>query len=205
LKLLTATEWAGVAFTVALMMTMEAGFKLFNKVCKRQKKIKKHQDGSDDDVLSCQDETGSRDSSTVDIESDSNEESHDDNNVSVDDIYVDNVICEFDAQNQLYVFDMILSLHGTSLDHHIYREQRKGTKSFMEVFVVCLMKSKSIPCKESNGWKLQKFHDMLHILRDMKMFGSSQNWDASPGEHILLILLSNQQKRHSSFIDQVAQ
>ncbi len=28
-----------------------------------------------------------------------------------------------------------------------------------------------------------KFHDMLHIARDMQMFGCPQNWDASPGEH----------------------
>jgi len=41
LKLLTATECAGVAFMVALMMTMEAGYKLFNKACKRWEKNRK--------------------------------------------------------------------------------------------------------------------------------------------------------------------
>jgi len=42
-------------------------------------------------------------------------------------------------------------------------------------------------CNESNGWKLQKFHDMLHISRDMKMFGCPPNWDAtSPREHNLI-------------------
>jgi len=42
LKLLTATEWAGVAFMVALMMTTEAGYKLFNKICKRTEKNRKN-------------------------------------------------------------------------------------------------------------------------------------------------------------------
>jgi len=42
---------------------------------------------------------------------------------------------------------------------------------------------KYIPSNESNGQKLQKFHAMLHILREMKMFGCPQNWDASPNEH----------------------
>jgi len=45
---------------------------------------------------------------------------------------------------------------------------------------------KYISCNVSNGWKLQKFHDMLHISRDMKMFGCPQNWDTSPGVHNLI-------------------
>ncbi len=45
---------------------------------------------------------------------------------------------------------------------------------------------KHIPHTKSNGWKLQKFHDMLHISINMQMFGCPQNWDASPGEHNLI-------------------
>jgi len=36
LKLLTASEWAGMALTVALIMRTEEGLKLFTKVCKRR-------------------------------------------------------------------------------------------------------------------------------------------------------------------------
>ena len=42
LKLLTATEWASVAFTVALMMTTQDGYKLFNKVSKRWEKNRRN-------------------------------------------------------------------------------------------------------------------------------------------------------------------
>jgi len=81
LKLLMATEWAGDAFMVAVMMTMEARFKLFIKVCKRWEKNSKKNVEGEDDVLSCLDETGSNNSSgLVDTGSDSNEESHDDEN-----------------------------------------------------------------------------------------------------------------------------
>ena len=56
---------------------------------------------------------------------------------------------------------------------------------------------------------MQKFHDMLHISRDMQMFGCPQNWDASPGEHNLIDFAKHPahraQKRHSCFMDQVAQ
>jgi len=131
MKLLTATEWAGVAFMVALMMTMEAGFKLFNKVCKRQgKSSKKDQHGSAEDSLSCLDETGLSDSSSVVNRSDSNEDSHDDKNDSVDEINVDDGLGAFDAQNQLYMLEMILSFHawykcGSSyLLERYFREQK---------------------------------------------------------------------------------
>jgi len=39
LKLLTATHWASVAFMVALMMTREAEFELFNKFVKYGERI----------------------------------------------------------------------------------------------------------------------------------------------------------------------
>jgi len=43
-----------------------------------------------------------------------------------------------------------------------------------------------IPCGVSNSWKLQKFHDMLQIFRDIQRFGCPQNWDASPGKPNLI-------------------
>jgi len=75
-------------------------------------------------------------------------------------------------------------MHGTNVDHHFYWEE-KGTIVYIKVFTVCLMKSKKTH-DELNGWKLQKFHDMLHKSRDMEMFGCPQNWDAHPGEHNLV-------------------
>jgi len=55
----------------------------------------------------------------------------------------------------------------------------------------------------------RKFHDTLHISRDMQMFGCPQNRDASPGEHNLIDCAKQPaqrtQKRHSCFMDQVAQ
>ncbi len=43
------------------------------------------------------------------------------------------------------------------------------------------------PRKIHNGWKLQKFHDLLHVVsRHVYMFGSPQNWDANPGNDNLI-------------------
>ena len=64
-----------------------------------------------------------------------------------------------------------------------------------------------VPQNICNGWKLQKFHDLLHVSRDMQMFGNPQNWDASPGEHNLIDFAKcparRTQKHHSTFMLQV--
>jgi len=37
--------------------------------------------------------------------------------------------------------------------------------------------------KGTQGWKLNKSHELLHIVRCIGMFGSPENWIASHGEH----------------------
>jgi len=54
------------------------------------------------------------------------------------------------------------------------------------IYEMLEMVKETIPWNICNGWKLQKFHDLLHVSRDMFMFGSPQNWDASLGEHNLI-------------------
>ena len=39
-----------------------------------------------------------------------------------------------------------------------------------------------LPRKTGNGWKLQKFHDALHLVKNMKMFGLPQNFNCAQGE-----------------------
>jgi len=98
LKLLTATEWAGVAFTVALMMTTEAGYKLFNKVCKRKEKNwKKNYNGTEEENVSDEDEVDSTDNASDDNEKDSDEENDDADIDSVDANEAQDDIGEFDA------------------------------------------------------------------------------------------------------------
>jgi len=62
--------------------------------------------------LSHVDETGLRESSSVDNKIDSDEESQDDENDSVDEIDAEDDFGKFDDQNQLYVLEMILRFHA---------------------------------------------------------------------------------------------
>lgn len=65
----------------------------------------------------------------------------------------------------------------------------------------------TIPRNESNGWKLQKFHGMLHCARDISMWGAPGNYDASRGENFLIRFAkkpaSRTSKKASTFLDQV--
>ena len=63
--------------------------------------------------------------------------------------------------------------------------------------------------KGTQGWKLNKFHELLHIVRCIGMFGSHEKWIASHGErhHIddCKRPAATAQKRHDRFTKQVAE
>lgn len=65
------------------------------------------------------------------------------------------------------------------------------------------------PRKKGNGWKLQKFHDILHLAMDMERFGHPTNYDAGPMESGLkywakLPASTSQTRGYSTFVKQVA-
>ena len=65
------------------------------------------------------------------------------------------------------------------------------------------------PRKKGNGWKLQKFHDMLHLALDMERFGPPSNYDAGPHESGLRIwaklpAMTSQKRGYNIFVRQVA-
>jgi len=49
------------------------------------------------------------------------------------------------------------------------------------------------PHQDKNGWHLQKFHDLLHIVCDMENFGSPNNFDVAPNENNLIDFAKNQE------------
>jgi len=92
------------------------------------------------------------------------------------------------VNNQLYILEMILSFHAWYKCGSPYSVGGEGDV-LVVVHAICSMLAsikKYIPQNQNNKWKLQKFHDILHISWDMHMFGCPQNWDASPGEHNLI-------------------
>ena len=71
------------------------------------------------------------------------------------------------------------------------------------------MISVRLPRETGNAWRLQKFHEMLHLASDMSRFGSPQNYDAGPGESSLRVwakkpAMTSQKKGAVRFAGQVA-
>ena len=62
------------------------------------------------------------------------------------------------------------------------KTQKDITDSIRKMMVLI---KEFIPREEGTHWKLQKFHDLLHVATDMVKYGSPQNWDAGPGESSL--------------------
>lgn len=65
------------------------------------------------------------------------------------------------------------------------------------------------PRKKGNGWRLQKFHDILHLAVDMERFGCPSNFDAGPMESGLkywakLPAMTAQTRGYNTFAKQVA-
>ena len=59
-----------------------------------------------------------------------------------------------------------------------------------------------VPRKEGNGWKLQKFHESLHLVKHIDDYGSSLNFDAGAGEWGLKEWVKHFQKLFS-FVDSI--
>ena len=65
------------------------------------------------------------------------------------------------------------------------------------------------PRKKGNGWKIQKFHDLLHVALDIERFGPPSNFDAGPSESGLktwakLPAMTSQKRGYNTFLWQVA-
>jgi len=96
-------------------------------------------------------------------------------------------------------------------------QMRTALSNQWHYFNICDQKSLSIllhtiqeftPRNHGNGWKPQKFHEILHLPEDIYMFGSLQNYDNSPTEHGLIDTAKHPadhaQKSNTNFVSQVS-
>ena len=86
------------------------------------------------------------------------------------------------------------------------KAQKEITDSIRKMMVLI---KEYVPRVQGTHWKLQKFHDLLHVASDMMKYGSPQNWDAGPGESSLkywskVPAKTCQKKGYKSFNKQVA-
>jgi len=78
-------------------------------------------------------------------------------------------------------------MFGMNVADHIIVEIKLKGDTHDSVSTLLKSIKDEIPWSIHNGWKLQKFHDLLHVSHYMYQFGTNpHNWDASPGEHNLI-------------------
>jgi len=170
LSLLTADERAGVAFVLALVAASKPGSDMLKKASKRIKKARKRGQKVNAEI----DENGNPILGVDD-------EGEDDNEV----VYAES-LCK--PAKMLYMLELILAFHAWYKKGHPFSLKTEKEKSEVLGAIRIMLESikKFAPRQDRNGWKLQKFHDILHVVRDMFNFGSPNNFDAAPNENNLI-------------------
>jgi len=108
------------------------------------------------------------------------------------------------------MLELMLAFHAWYKMGHPFCLKTKKDKMDMLDAIRTMMKEilKNAPRNDKNGWKLQKFHDMLHIVRDIENFGSPKNVDAAPNENNLIDFAKRPGKRahkkREVFVSQVS-
>ena len=159
LKQVTANEWMGIVFClVVLAMTEEGRILLESRF-------------------------------------DDSEDTNDDVDEARDFFYVDDQIGH-DTENvpAAHLNDFIELLEAFLAFHAWYKKEKfwslgneahaKGmaTSASNSIKNMMDMVKRVLPRNEGNGWNVQKFHDMFHLIHDMIRYGSPMNFDSGTGE-----------------------
>jgi len=117
------------------------------------------------------------------------------------------IIC--DVMDILYVLEMNLAFYSWYKRGEPFPVNDETSISAVKKCLLILLSTikEFTPRNHGNGWRLQKFHEILHLPIDIYMFGSPQNYDNSPTEHGLIETAKqpadHAQKSTSLFISQV--
>jgi len=192
LSLLTADERAGVAFVLALVAASKPGADLFRKAATRIEKALERKQKLNLEV----DEDGN-------VIEDSDNESEDQSEVGYSESF-------FHPEIILKMLEKLLAFHAWYKKGHPFCLKTETDKRKMFVAIRTMMGEIKMhaPRQDKNGWRLQKFHDLLHIVRDMYNFGSPNNFDAAPNENNLIDFAKRPgrraHKKREVFVSQVS-
>jgi len=159
---ITADECAGVAFSLALCAISVAGYELFEHAS-MQENSRGWYHGNGESSTTCNSvnsDSCCSNASTDDIDSES-----------------ENAAVGIEPYNVVYVLELLLAFHAWYHKGHPFLMQNLAEKELIQNAIKEMLeevKTKA-PHHEKCGWKLQKFHDHLHVVDDMEKFGSPLN------------------------------
>jgi hypothetical protein len=192
LTLLTADERAGVAFVLALVAASKQGSDMLTKASIRIEKATENLQKVNSEL----DENG------IPIIN------SDDEGEDIDEVVYAESLCS--PKNMLEMLEMMLAFHAWYKRGHPFslKTKTEKTKMLRSIRILLAQIKENAPRKDKNGWRLQKFHDMLHIVRDIENFGSPNNVDAAPNENNLIDFAKKPgrraHKKREVFVSQVS-
>ena len=184
LKLVTADEWAGVVFTLALLCMSVPGRAALSKHLHR--KFPNYDSDKDDDY-------GQHVAEARAVASQQEQENNTKRKViEEDEELFSGKPCS--PTHILHICEQLLSFHAW------YKCGAPHSKSILSippdgndqstvlgdaVRTMIAFATSRLPRHKGNGWDLQKVHELFHLDYFMDQFGSPLNWDASTGERNL--------------------
>ena len=226
LTLLTSDEWPGMLFVLLLVLRTERGREILGKLfAPADKKQPADSSFGDHEAFrrshchtykqSQMDEWEEQCSKFNHVREDAKEDEADDDSVE-DVVPVADHMCSLN--DFVLLAETLLSFHAWYKvgDHWLWRPEgytytSHATYEFGVRHMLAMIKY-YIPRttkRGRNGWKLQKFHDLLHLIEDMMRHGSPKNFDCGPNESGLRNWAkepasTSQNRGYEIFIKQVA-
>ncbi len=123
-----------------------------------------------------------------------------------------NIENDLEVDVWVMLFELLLVLHDYLHGNTFWKYRVDGRHSpkqnqFQEKIRTCMRVLKTIVKRDKHGWKLRKFHELLHLGDQITYFGRPCNYDSSRCEthHIAMCKIPAEvaQKRHSCFLVQV--
>lgn len=192
LKLLTAEEWAGLAFTLVLVHVSDVGATLFQKVYDRRtkpKKVptqkKKRQGNNVGTVVPKENADKNKSPKGTKRKASSSLFGEEEEQPST-------IVC--DPDSFLYILEMMLCFYSFyRSDQGVDGWEENGIEQKLRDALQTMLSDvvKHLPRVKGAGWKLQKFHDLLHLPWGMSEYGSPMNFDAGNGERALKHFVKN--------------
>jgi len=188
LTLLTASEWVGVAFLLAMITLSSQGRNFWKSVNERLQT-------TGETVI-----TGRGIHRKYVVTDKCVQTTSEDEKPS-------GILC--DLMDILYVLEMNLSFYAWYKCGEPFPITDMTLISAVKKSIAILLTliKEFTPCNHGNSWKLQKFHELLHLPVGIYMFGSPQNYNNFPTEHGLIETAKqpsdHAQKSNALFISQV--
>jgi hypothetical protein len=196
LTLLTANEWPGMLLALGLIVSTDAGREVLemsgkyteNGVGKKaiDKIQKQFEDTTDPGAQKMMDAAAQR-HETMHREKAKEEEKEDEpksKKMNEENEEFEDVLWQCSVSDLLNVMEMMLCYHALYKSEQPildwskakYLDLQNSTRRMMNLIKL------QLPRKKAAGWKLQKFHDLLHVADDYFRYGLAQNYNCGPGE-----------------------